>query len=117
MNRFLRDLPSEHWEKLERAVQEFEAAWQGGERPTIEHYLVANSVTWLPTLIELIHVDLEYRLAAGEAVRVEAYLERYPELARQRGAVIDLMTSEYQLRRQREPELTSESYRARFPEY
>ena len=31
-------------------------------------------------LVELAHVDLEFRLKAGQAARVESYLDRYPLL-------------------------------------
>ena len=35
----------------------------------------------LALLVELVHVELELRLKAGEPARVEEYLRRYPELA------------------------------------
>jgi serine/threonine-protein kinase len=49
----------------------------------------ANLAGWLPTteplrgaaLVELARIELEYRLRAGETVRVEEYFARYPELA------------------------------------
>jgi tRNA A-37 threonylcarbamoyl transferase component Bud32 len=67
-------------------------------------------------LIELVHEDLEYRLKAGEAMRVERYLERYPELAGDRHVVLDLLQREYQLRRSCDPEIRLEEYLRRFPQ-
>ena len=39
------------------------------------------------------HVDLEFRLKAGESARVEEYLERYPALAQDGNAVVELINS------------------------
>src|SRR5262249_57971683 len=64
----------------ERRARAFEVAWQQGQRPAIEDYLPTGHGR-RAVLLELVHTDLEYRLAAGEPARVEGYLERYPELA------------------------------------
>src|SRR5580658_7525159 len=74
-------LASEVWARLELLLEAFEDAWLRGERPALEDYLSQAEPTERPALLrELVHEDLEYRLKAGEAVRVETYLERYPEL-------------------------------------
>src|SRR5205823_1249418 len=70
-----------------------------------------------PLLAELVHLDLELRLKAGEPVRVETYLERFPELARGPDAVVRLIATEFDLRRRREPDLTPDAYLERFPAY
>src|SRR5262249_47193389 len=91
-------------------------AWKGQARPEI--------IAFLPTgaghtrlLTELVHVDLEYRLRAGEAARVEGYLTRYPELADDRAAALDLIAAEFELRRRVEPGLAAADYVRRFPRY
>src|SRR5262249_30476725 len=66
-------------------------------------------------LRELVHIDLENRLQAGEAARVEEYLRRFPELAEQRGTVLELLAAEYARRRPGEPALTTDEYQQRFP--
>jgi serine/threonine-protein kinase len=79
---------------------------------------------WLPpvgpargrALAELARLDMEYRLRAGEPVRVEAYLARHPELKQDAEAVLALITREYEVRRLREPELTLADYDPRFPD-
>src|SRR5207253_810648 len=68
-------------------------------------------------LINLVHVDLERRLSAGEATRVETYLQQYPELAGDATAVAGLLAAEYELRRGRDPEVTPDEYFRRFPRY
>jgi tetratricopeptide (TPR) repeat protein/tRNA A-37 threonylcarbamoyl transferase component Bud32 len=102
--------------KLERIVESFEAAWLQGQRPSLEEYLPSGATIGRAVLVELVHADLEYRLKAGEAVRVEIYLRSYPELAGDREVLLDLMASEYELRRRGEPDLTPEEYAQRFPE-
>src|SRR5262249_2996646 len=109
--------PSEDWGKLERVVKDFERAWLAAVRPTLEDYLAAAGPNATLALVELIHVDLEYRLRAGEEARVETYLSDYPDLARDRAAVLDLLAAEYRLRRRREPDLPTQEYLGRFPQY
>ena len=72
--------PSPAVSQLERIVAAFEDAWQRGQRPAIDAALPSAATVRRAVLVELIHADLEYRLKAGEAARVETYLEQYPDL-------------------------------------
>jgi serine/threonine protein kinase/tetratricopeptide (TPR) repeat protein len=103
--------------KLEEIIERFENAWQQGQPPAMEEYLKAGDVEPRKLMIELAHVDLECRLKAGEAARVETYFERYGEIAGDRAAALGLIEAEYQLRRRREPALRPEEYLRRFPQY
>src|SRR5690242_15797561 len=91
-------------DEFEDVIRRFEGAWHGPSRPEICASLPAGAGR-APLLIELVHVDLEYRLRAGEAARVEEYLARYPELVDDRAAVLELIAAEHGLRRRREPGL------------
>jgi hypothetical protein len=62
-------------------VQRFEKAWHSGGHPAIEDFLPGDGPDRLAVLAELIKVDLERRLGAGEPACRADYLERYPELA------------------------------------
>ena len=95
-------------------VERFEDAWQAGQRPTIDEYLPDGGMRRV-VLIHLVNVDLERRLKAGEAVRVETYLGRHPELADDSAVVLGLVAAEYILRRRAEPGLRTEEYARRFP--
>jgi predicted ATPase len=106
----------EDWSPLEDAIRRFVDAWRQGARPRLDDYLSADSRRHL-LLIELVHTELELRLKAGEAARVEEYLARYPELAGDRAAAIELIAAEYDLRRRHERHLALEDYLRRFPEY
>jgi tetratricopeptide (TPR) repeat protein len=100
---------------LEHCIARFEAAWRDGQAPALEEFLPPAAEGRTQALVEFIHTDLEYRLRAGEAVRVERYLERYPELAADRTMVLDLIAAEYEQRR-RLLGPTVEEYLQRFPE-
>jgi serine/threonine protein kinase len=103
--------------RLESIIERFENAWQDGPAPVMDEYLKADDVEPRKLVVELAHVDLECRLKAGEAARVETYLERYPELAGDPAAVLGLIEAEFQLRRRREPGLRPDEYLRRFPQY
>jgi hypothetical protein len=107
---------SSDWDRQERLLESFEAAWLRGERPAIEDFLPPGE-PGLELLADFVHVELECRLKAGEPARVEDYLQRYPELGGDREVALGLIAAEFQLRRRREPGLTLDEYRQRFPAY
>ncbi len=97
---------------LESLVQRFEDAWQQGPPPALDDFLPPGNVT---ALVELVHVDLERRLKAGEDRRVEYYRDRYPRLSDDPAILVDLIAAEYELRLRREPHLRPGEYVRRFP--
>jgi WD40 repeat protein len=102
---------------LKDAVRRFEHAWRQAPRLGIDDYLPAGGPLRSRVLIELVHIDLELRLKAGELARVEEYLARYPELTDDPAVTLDLIAAEYELRRRREPGLAVHEYLQRFPQY
>ena len=82
---------------LEGLCRRFEDAWRHG-RPGLDAYLPPAGPARWPALVELVHIDLEVRLKAGEPVRVEMYLRRHPELAGARAVVLELIAAEYRVR-------------------
>jgi tetratricopeptide (TPR) repeat protein/tRNA A-37 threonylcarbamoyl transferase component Bud32 len=109
--------PDGDWSALKDAVKRFEDAWRQGPRPAIDDYLPPGEPLRSRALYELVHIDLELRLKAGEAARVEEYLARYPGLAGDRDAALGLIAAEHELRRRREPRLDLNEYLQRFPQY
>ena len=101
---------------LEAVLQRFEAAWHEGSPPAIDDYRTGDAATASLLLLELVQLDLEFRLRRGEPVRVETYLTRYPELAVDGQVLRELIVAEYRLRRRSEPGLSSAEYRERFPQ-
>jgi predicted ATPase len=107
----------EEWMVLKDAVKRFEHAWRQSCRPGIDDYLPSCDPLRGRVLIELVHIDLELRLKAGEVARVDEYLGRYPALAGNRAVTLELIIAEHDLRRRREPSLALDEYLQRFPEY
>jgi tRNA A-37 threonylcarbamoyl transferase component Bud32 len=100
---------------VEHIADRFESAYETGHWPTINDYLPAGGPERLAVLVPLVHIDLERRLKAGEAARVQTYLERFPELAEDPAVVLDLLVAEYRQRRRREPDAAPDDYLTRFP--
>jgi hypothetical protein len=100
---------------FETLIRRFEDLWQEGQRPAIEDFLCHDGAERQRVLVELAHVELELRLKAGEPARIEEYLRRFPELARERAIEWELLVAEYTQRARREPDLSSEEYVRRFP--
>ena len=101
----------------EPCVRRFEAAWQSGDTPAIDEFMPADDAMRQAALVELVHIDLERRLKRGERARVESYLARYPMLARDAAAVVELLAEEYVLRLRENPNLQPSKLFQRFPKY
>ena len=110
-------LSDDEWGRHQRIIANFEAAWKRGDRPKIGHYLSDDEPRRHELLVELVHADLEFRIKAGESVRVEDYLRKYPDLARGRETILELIRAECSIRRRQEPGLRYDRYRLRFPEF
>jgi WD40 repeat protein len=100
----------------ERCIDRFEEAWQQGLAPSIDDYLPADAELRAAVLVELVHADVERRLERGEAVQVETYLERYPELATDAAVIAELVHADIALRRELGQAVAMEDYRRRFPQ-
>jgi hypothetical protein len=105
------------WQRLEAIVERLQAAWRSDQRPAVDAYPRSATAERQTLLIELVHEELEFRLQAGESVRVENHLDRYPELRAEAAIAVELIAAEYSLRQQRGEGRTPEKYLARFPEY
>ena len=79
---------------LEEAVARFQEAWQAGQPPDIDDFLPDDPDAASKALTGLVRADLEHRLQAGEAVRIEQYLERYPKLNEDTEVLCELVLSE-----------------------
>jgi parallel beta-helix repeat protein len=68
--------------RVEAACVRFEAAWKGGQRPTVEDYLAgARAGDRAVLLAELLALELAYRTRAGELPVLEEYQARFPDEA------------------------------------
>ena len=101
------------WESI---IEGFEVAWERGERQSLDQFLPQQECDRLPVLVELVHIDLEFRLKAGEPARVEEYLARYPELNDMSESVLDLIAAEFRQRRAAGQDVSPYEYLERFPQ-
>jgi serine/threonine protein kinase/tetratricopeptide (TPR) repeat protein len=101
--------------QLYQIVEAFEDAWQSGRPPKIDDFLPADLSLRHAALVKVIHIDLEYRLNAGEKARVETYLDRYPEIADDGAVLVELVAWEFSLRNRNDASLTQVEYCRRFP--
>src|SRR4051794_31878046 len=118
----------EHPSVDEDARRRFEAAWESGRPEPLERFLPpANHPSFLPTLEELVHIDLEYAwraaggvgdLASTASARVptpvEDYVRRFPELNNTE-VLRRLAQQEYRVREHGGKPLSPEAFAARFP--
>jgi hypothetical protein len=103
------------WREREAIIARFEEAWSHGPSLSLRDFLPGDGALRAPVLVELVHIDLERRLKAGERVRIEAYLQDFPELTADRTIVLDLIRTEFLLRGRQGP-CALEEYQQRFPE-
>jgi hypothetical protein len=104
-------------ERIHADCVRFEQAWRSGGRPNIQEYLAHDASLSPQLLIELVQIDLEFRLKLREEPRVEEYQHAFPQLAADRPALALLIRREIQLRRALRAELTPQEYWSRFPDY
>jgi tetratricopeptide (TPR) repeat protein len=96
----LRDLSRDQWDALARSAAGFVAALHRGERPAItDHLPCGEPALRRAALVEMVHEELEWRHKGGESVRVQEYLDRFPELAGDPDAARELVRSVEGLRR------------------
>lgn len=109
-------VPTQPAGTAEELATRFEEEWRAGRRPRIEDFIPAMRDSDRNLILrELVLVDLELRLAAGDAVRVEDYLKRFKELTGDPKWLADFVVAECTFRRSREPLLDVAEYDRRFP--
>ncbi len=71
---------------LKRVIKAFDASWRRGETPDLAAYLDHPTLDGALLRLTLALRDMEWRHGRGEVVAVEAYLDRFVELKRDRSA-------------------------------
>src|SRR5687768_3430229 len=83
--------------ELSSACDHYEAAWNAGSRPQLEHYLSGSSDVERSALFRaLLTLELYFRRTSGEEPRPEEYIPRFPEHA-------EIIVREFKNRQQRQP--------------
>jgi serine/threonine protein kinase len=88
-------LPPEAARRIDRVCDDFESAWQAGQRPRLEQYLrQANAAELPPLLWHLLFLELTYRRQGGETCTLQEYQDRFPDSAELVAAVFRKITEE-----------------------
>ena len=96
-------------------IESFEAALKRDEHPRIADYLPRPDVR--AALVELLHVEMEFKLKGGGEASVSEYLSSYPPLHDDRDAVVTLIEAEFKFRSRRDRTLTHASFLSRYPKF
>ncbi|HYH66673.1 MAG TPA: serine/threonine-protein kinase [Urbifossiella sp.] len=99
----------------ETAIRRFEDAWRAG-RPDLAAFLPTDTPPPTDLLLELVHVDLEFRFRSGDDARVEDYVARFPALAVDT-LLLDLIRAEFALRGRHHPPADTADFCRRFPDH
>ncbi len=110
-----RHLDGETRRIVDEIVERFEEAWSRGDRLKIGDLLPADQVARRKVLIELVHCELELRIEHEPSFRIEDCLREHAELAEDEQVVLDLIETEYTLRRRKGDGVTIDEYIRRFP--
>src|SRR5262249_48227159 len=109
---------AEEWDRLEALLDRFEKAWkEAGPAETIDLQEFLPSIEDPlrgVALQELIKADLEIRWRRGQTIRVETYLEDYPELGVV-GTLPPLIYEEFRVRQIHGDKPPVDTYKLRFP--
>ncbi|QDT45186.1 Serine/threonine-protein kinase PrkC [Gimesia alba] len=104
------------WQQLEAIVAQFEDSLHSNVSSPIEDFLLQDGIDRSVLLTELVHAELEQRLKADQSVRVEEYVERFPELIQDHDSYQELIVAEYILRLRADSHLDISEYESRFPQ-
>jgi serine/threonine protein kinase len=74
------EIPTQQWTCIDAEAMRFERAWKTGPRPQIEDFLAnVPERQRSPLLTELLLIERELRVAAGELPTAKEYCRRFPE--------------------------------------
>jgi len=101
---------------VEAIVARFESLWKSGRQPEIGALLPAAGEPHRRNVLgALIMADLRQRVRIGHAVRLEEYLERFPELGPVTELPWELIAAEWNARRDAGEDVRAAEYADRFP--
>jgi serine/threonine-protein kinase len=91
--------------------------WRQGQRPDVQQFLAAAGDLSLEQVAAVLAVDQRERWQAGESIRAEVYLQRYPAIAADVERALELVYGEFLLREERGEEPAPDEFLRRFPAY
>jgi hypothetical protein len=102
-------------QQLEAYLAEFDQSWHEGRLAEQARALPPDSPLRGPALVEMVKIDLERQWQRGRQASLQDYLDAYPELGDTDSVPLDLIQTEYEVRRQFGAPAEAEDYARRFP--
>lgn len=112
------NLPESLWQACDLVLHCFEEDRKAGNACALDEYAcqVPTELRQL-LLVELIQLDMEFRCQDGQPLRIEYYLEKYPDLSQNRQVVWALLLVEIQHAQAGPLPPPLELYQERFPAF
>jgi tetratricopeptide (TPR) repeat protein len=101
----------------ETACRLLEDLWDAGQRPDVGQLLAEAGISAATGVARVLALDQWRRWQAGERVRAEDYLERFPQVAADSEAALELVYGELLVREELGEQPAEEEYLARFPQW
>src|SRR5688572_8899218 len=101
---------------VDELCDRFEDALRRGERPRIEDRLAEVGPAADSALPELVAVELDYRVRAGEPATAADYFVRFPRLLADPAAALRLVAVEFRAAKTHTPLLSEGDFRCRYPD-
>jgi serine/threonine-protein kinase len=100
-----------------QAAERYAELWQGDGQPDLDGFLASAGELSADDLAAVLRVDQSRRWERGERPGAEDYLRRYPRVAEDEGAALDLIHHEFLMRERQGERPTLDEYLGRFPQY
>lgn len=114
----LGDMASGDWQRLQECADRFEDAWKTTGEADLNKFLPPrDDPLYSAVLMELVKSELEIRCRRGQTVRLESYLQRFPELAQTASLFPRLLYEEYRVRQMYGDRPALSVFQARFPHH
>ena len=112
----VRELSAQDRQKLDELLSNFHSTWEPGRLDRALHQLPVDIPYRLAAVTGLAAIDLEMRWQKGDYVRVEEYLEKYPELGTPDNVSVELLLAEYFSHERYESAPDFTAFLSRFPQ-
>jgi WD40 repeat protein len=107
----------EHPAADEAPARALERLWERGERPDVHAFLAAHAGRPVAEVAAALAVDQWRRWRAGERVPAEDYLARYPQVADDAEAAVEIICGELLIREELGERPNLDEYLRRFPRW
>src|SRR5262249_12496980 len=99
------------------AAARLEKLWSGSTPPDFDAFIAACGPLSPGPIAALARIDQRHRRLAGQDITPESYLQRFPAIAGDADAAIDLIYGEFLLREKHGESPSAEEYADRFPQF